>query len=351
MPDGPSELIEFKAKLASLADRVLAVDIRAYESMPPDQLASELQPVVTELLTAANALIADVLDAYGNVRVEAEPGAAGAGALSSPYAVFEHAIDAAIAAQTTSSLQAVGDIAFLAHLELRQRAARLEHVTWCRSAIAIVGECDSALRRVRKALTSIDVAFARAGIGEATFDFASELEVSLRVRRACAKLRGRVLAAAEPSEETLYVRLRSAGTAIAMLVGWEVYPSLRVRDRLQLRELQRRILDWLRQDKDPTAGLRLWQDLVTFIRMLSQVNRRQELVEHDTRTVLELADRLATVERESLSDDALDLLASLEGLDDEVDQLLASRSRSLRDAWREPIARLARTLRGPGAAR
>lgn len=348
MADRPSELSKYKPALTALAERVLAVDIRAYESMHPDRLASELQPVVSELLAAANALVADLLVAHSS-EVEQRP--ADSDALSSPYTAFEVAIDAAIAAQSTSSLQAVGDIAFLAHLELRQRADRLERVTACRSAIAIVGECDSALRRIRKALTSIDVAFARAGLGETTFDFASELEVSLRVRRACAKLRARVLSGGHPTPETLHARLRSAGTAMAMLVGWEVYPSLRVRDRLQLRDIQRRILEWLRHDKDPTAGLRLWEDLVAFIRMLVQVNRRQELVEHDARITGELRRRLSSVEGESLSDAELALLASLEGLDDEVDRLLASANRARRDVWSEPLERLTRGFTPAGDTR
>ncbi|MBX3232615.1 MAG: hypothetical protein KIT84_16690 [Labilithrix sp.] len=342
MPERPRELAKFKTELASLTARVLAVDIRAYESMPPDRLASELEPIVSGLLASANGLIAEVRVAYGAVasteeRAEGDP-------LAAPYAGFEQAIDAAIAAQSSSSLQAVGDIAFLAHLELRQRAERLERVKACRDAIAIVGECDSALRRVRKALTSIDLAFARAGYGEAAFDFASELEDSLRVRRACARLRARVLAAGEPTPGTLHAALRAAGTAIAMLVGWDVYPSLRVRDRLQLRDVQRRILDWLRHEKDPTAGMRLWQDLVAFVRMLAQVNRRQELLEHDAVIV-----HAAAVELESIAGAppaaVLARLAPLEGLDEELDALLARPERAGAGAWHGAIARLARGYR------
>lgn len=200
-------------------------------------------------------------------------------------------------------------------------------------------------------MTSIDVALARAGFGEAMLDFASELEVSLRVRRVCAKLRRRVLAGGDPTPDSLCARLRSAGTAIAMLVGWEVYPCLRVRDRLQLRDIQRRILDWLRHDKDATAGLRLWQDLVSFMQMLSQVNRRQELVAHDRRVIREAYARVTESASEALAAETLALLAPLEGLDDEIDALIASADRDRRGAWSSPLERLARALAVTEASR
>jgi hypothetical protein len=337
-----SELSKYKDEIISLARRVLDVDVRAYESMPPDRLASELQPIVSELLRQANDVLARLLETF-----EAEHAlhvaASGEDALGSPYVPFEQAIDAAIGSQSSTSIQAVGDIAFLAHLELRQRAERLERVTACRSAIAIVGECDSALRRVRKALTSIDVVLARAGLVEPSLDFASELEVSLRVRRACAKLRRRVVSGPDPSPETLHARLRSAGTAFAMLVGWEVYPSLRVRDRLQLRDLQRRILDWLRRDQGAVEGFQLWQDLVGFVRMLAQVNRRQELVDHDMRVVRGVREHLRERREPAIDDASLARLATLEGLDDEVDALLSTGER-LDSSWSSVLARVARQL-------
>jgi hypothetical protein len=337
-------LTQLKNAITSLADRVNGVNVRAYESMPKELLASELQPVAADLLAAASKLVADVLQAYETHNGAGRP-ADVSGALESPYVRFEQAIDAAVDAQAASSLTAVGDIAFLAQLELRQRAERLERVTAAKSSTAIVSECDSALRRIRKVLTSIDVALARAGLVPPTLDFESELQESLRVRRAYAKLRARVFAAGDPTPASLHVRLRGAGTAIAMLVGWEVYPSLRVRDRLQLRDLQRRILDWLRDERDTTCGMQLWQDLVAFIGMLSQINRRQELLAHDA-AVVQLGLSRLDASGGTLQEDDVRALAALEGLDEEVDALLASPQRTAAEAWRAPLERLARQLRG-----
>jgi hypothetical protein len=350
-PARQTELVKLKSEIISLAERVLAVDVRAYESMAPERIAGELQPIVSELLASANHLVTDVLAAYEveSIANAWDPEPADPADLASPYVPFEKAIDAAIDAQTASSLKAVGDIAFLASLELRQRAERLERVTACKSTVSIIGECDSALRRIRKVLTSIDVALARAGLVDQTLDFASELEESLRVRRACAKLRRRVRAGGEVTRENLCSQLRRAGTAIAMLVGWEVYPSLRVADRLQLRDLQRRILEWLRQDQDALAGMRLWQDLVGFVGMLSQVNRRQELMDHDRRTACAACAAVVACASDELPAPTLVLLDALEGLDDEVDAVLGSARRTAREAWLPILERVVRGL-GTGAA-
>jgi hypothetical protein len=337
--------------ITALAARVQSVDVRAYESLPTSRLASELRPIVSDLLQAASSVVAMVLGATDSP-ASVPPPAEVEGDLLSPYVPFEQAVDVAIRSQASTSLRTVSDIAFLAQLELRQRKDRLERVATCDSALAIVGECDSALRRISKALTSLDLALARAGVvAEPKLDFTSELEVSLLVRKSCAKLRARILSGGTPTAETLHMRLRLAGTTIAMLVGWDVYPSLRVRDRLQLRDLQRRVLEWLRTDRDTTAGMRVWQDLVGFLEMLAQVNRRQELVDHDTRAVCEAAAKLVGVSHTDLVPaETMALLTSLEGIDEDVDALLASDERASVRAWVAQIERLAQLRKAaPGA--
>jgi hypothetical protein len=316
----PSPAANLQDAIAALAERVHDVDVRAYESMPPERLVEGLHPVVSGLLTDAGGVIANVLAAFDDTTdaLDTSP-------LASPYVPFEQAVDAAIHSHSVTSHRAVADIAFLAQLELRQRQERLARVATCGNAVAMVSECDSALRRIRKALASLDHALARAGLVRARLDFASEVDLSLRVRRACAKLRTRLLSAGDPTPEELHGRLRGAGTTIAMLVGWDVYPQLRVRDRLQLRELQRRVLEWLRSDHDRLSGMRLWQDLVGFVRMLGQVSRRQELVEHDSQVIRDARARLTDG---AVPGDLLALLARLEGLDEDVDALLASSART-----------------------
>ena len=149
---------KLQESIATVAKRVESVDIRRFESHPVDLLVSELAPVVAELLREAHGLVAEILDACEHA-VETsraapltpipEPGP------PLPYVSFELVIDAAVEGRKSWSLEAVGDIAFLAGLELRQRMDRLERLTALRNDAALIGECDSALRRIRKALTSL----------------------------------------------------------------------------------------------------------------------------------------------------------------------------------------------------
>lgn len=333
---------ELQTSIVSVTTRVNEVDIRQFEGHPPEVLAAELAPRVRALLSDAYKVVSDVVIACEGQTSSAEVDSDDWGALPFPpipYVPFERALDNAIERRSDWSLAAVGDIGFLAGLELRQRADRLGRLVPRSSHQAIIGECDSALRRIRKAMTTIDRALARAGVTAPRLDFASELETSLEVRRVYAKLRARVKAVGEPRGETFYVQLRSVGTAIATVVGWKGYPNLRVRDRLQMRELQRRLLEWFRAERDPVAGHHLWQDIDYFVQMLADVNRRQELREHDANVVEKGWMVVSTTDGE-MPAPILEQLQTLEGLDDEVDGLLASERRFETAAWQAPIHRL-----------
>jgi hypothetical protein len=302
-----------------LVVRGRTIDIRAYEIAGIDRIAGELQPQTLTLVREGRTLLGSILEQCKHV--DPADWIAGEAATStfSSYLPFERAIDATMA--NLGSHQVVEEIAFIAQLELRQREERLERVRPSQGTTALLGECDSSLRRVRKALNAVDAAIATVESVPPLLGFTSELHTSLAVRRAYAKFRSRVKAGGEPSPDMLRGRFRGVGTQIAKLVGWDIYPEMRVQDRLLLRDLQQRVLDWLRggADATPAAGLRLWQDLAGCIEMLALVNRRQELVEHDSaivRAVSELIDAPELPER------VWQDLRPLEGLDPELDQAL-----------------------------
>lgn len=295
------------------------IDIRAYEIAGIDRIDGELKPQTLTLVRDGRALLGSIVDRCK--RVDPADWIVGEAATStwSSYLPFERAIDATMA--NLGSHQVVEEIAFIAHLELRQREERLERVKPSQGTTALLGECDSSLRRIRKALTAVDAAIAKVESVPPLLGFTSELHSSLAVRRVYAKFRSRVLAGGEPPPDSLRARLRGVGTQIAMLVGWDVYPELRVQDRLLLRDLQQRVLDWLRgSDATPASGLRLWQDLAGCVEMFALVNRRQELVEHDSTIIRTVLQRLEASEP---SERVWQDIAALEGLDTELDQLLA----------------------------
>jgi len=334
-----SRLKDFQRPMLDLSSKIAEIDIRKIELLGAEEARQAIHPVALELVAAARRLVGGVVDACEALREE-QPGQAAAA--SEPSLGFELALDLAVEAGD-STVHGVEDVAFLVQLELRQRAERLTRIGEGSTVLTVVGECESALRRIAKGLGAIDLAIARAEEVPPLLDFSSELESSLLVRGAYAKFRTNLLAHGTPRPEELYGFLRAAGTAIAVLVGWQAYPLLRVRDRLQLRELQQRILGWLRPENrdDRTEGARIWQDVVTFVDMLMHVNRRQELLEHDACRLSEL---LAELGEGAASEGSVARARTLLGLDDELDAFLAAAgphdARALRDLLAPIAARL-----------
>lgn len=303
-----------------IVERGRAIDIRAFEVASVDLIAGELQPQTSMLVREGRSLLGAILEECQQVDPADRIGGETSSAAWSTYLPFERAIDATMA--NLGSHQVVEEIAFIAQLELRQREERLERVRPSQGNVVLLAECDSSLRRVRKALTAVDAAIAKVEAVRPLLDFTSELHTSLAVRRAYAKFRHRVTNGGEPTEQTLRARFRGVGTQIAILVGWDVYPEMRVQDRLLLRDLQQRVLDWLRGTNTMSgAGIRLWQDLAGCMEMFSLVNRRQELVEHDSAIVRELCGWLDAT---TIPERIWQQLHALEGLDDELDKLLPS---------------------------
>ncbi|MBS1122906.1 MAG: hypothetical protein H6Q90_5134 [Deltaproteobacteria bacterium] len=326
------------------------IDIRSYEIASAECIVAELQPVTISLLAEARAVLDAILSSQDD-RPADEPAIEREDESSSIWAShlpFEREIDAAVA-NNLGSRHAVDEIAFIAQLELRQREDRLSRIKPTQGVVALLGECDSSLRRIRKALNAVDAAIARAASVPALLDFTSELQTSLAVRRAYAKFRARIVGDGMPTEATLRARFRATGTQIAILVGWDVYPEMRVQDRLLLREFQQRILAWLRggPEASPTAGIRLWQDLAASIEMFSLVNRRQELVAHDGGAVRALFGKGEQLEVDAAT---LQAVGSLEGLDPELDQLVVGPQPPAADRLVAIVARLAIQLGVSGVA-
>src|SRR5262249_608192 len=159
------------------------------------------------------------------------------------------------------SLEMIEEVAFMAQLELRQRAERLERVTLDSEAAALLSDCDSILRRLRKSLNAVGATIARALGVPPLAEYTSELTSSLAARKALAGFRSRVTKGGDPPPNKLRERFSYISNQIEILVSWDIYSGMRVRDRLLLRSLQQRLLAWLNGQKPSVeAGVRLWQD-------------------------------------------------------------------------------------------
>lgn len=327
-PENPhryAALASFQQLLLAVVRSAAEIDIRGYELASVPRLLAELRPATLKLVGEARSLVASLLQACETLErptpiVRSIP----------PYRVsegldrrFEMAVDAAVASNRMS-LDVIEEVAFMAQLELRQRAERLERVTLDCEAATLLSDCDSILRRVRKSLNAVGSTIARALGVPALAEYTSELTSSLAVRKALAGFRARVTKGGDPPENKLRERFSYISNQIEILVSWDIYSGMRVRDRLLLRSLQQRLLAWLNGQKvSVEAGMRLWSDVSACAEMFALVNRRQELVEHDAAFLAQCTANLRAQPPDAAVDAAFfRSMRALDGLDTELDALL-----------------------------
>ncbi len=334
----PRDLID--ALVASVR-RVEALDLRRWEGAPSAEVLDALRPPIVESLDEATRTLQLVLRRYDGA--SAPP--AGAEPLPEGGRDFDHGVDAIV--QQLPSEGRVADLGFMALIELRQRRERVIALVASEDPWRLLAVLDGARRRIKKSTGAVATVLAQLEGLSPALGHAPELATSLEVRRSYARLRRSIDEGQEPSRAELQPRLRRIGTQIAMLIGRRIYPDLRIDDRSQIRELQARILAWLRLDPAEEAtfveGRRLFTDLAGFARVLAQVSHRQELLEHDAHVVAIAAGACRATSRTELPDRLVDRLSALVGLDDEVDELLEARERAV-ERWRRPLARLERRL-------
>lgn len=317
-------LASFQQLLLAVVKSSATIDIRSFELAGVARLLAELRPATLKLLGEARSLVGSLLDTceilrrpYPGVRSIPPFALSGSGERQ-----FERAVDAVVAANRVS-LEAVEEMAFMAQIELGQRSERLERGGLHWEAAALLGECDSSLRRLRKSLNAVGLTIARLLGVPPLAEYRSELESSLAIRRGLKSFRVRVNKGGDPPPNKLRERFRYIANQIEILVSWDIYSGMRVRDRLLLRSLQQRLLAWLNVMNAPAdQGTRLWQDIAACVEMFALVNRRQELVEHDTQLLTKLANSLrAQAPRAPVEAELLRQLRAAEGLDLELDGL------------------------------
>ena len=233
----------------------------------------------------------------------------------------------------------LADLAALAGMALQERRSLLTHPQPC-DHWTYLENCERSLRSFRKSIGVVEGALTRFGHLTRRIDPAADLECSLRVRRRYAILR-RDIARASAQQLDIQPRLRAVSGGIASLLNSEEYPSMRLGDRRELRMLQFRIQSWLStQHPSETVGDRTWEEVIAVVNLLLQVNRRCELVAHDT----EVLSALTGVA--SGTDDVRNLRAAalpLFGMDPDLDALLDIHIPDgyTRERWHQVIARLA----------
>jgi len=285
----PGALVQ---QLRALTDSAQAIDTRTYECADVKAICDELFVAVERLLGDADQALKLLQHHYessvrASVRAEAAP-AVGFG---------EH-IDRLLEQKDADADASITDIAFIARMELAQRTQQFRRLTPESDRWEQISVCARVRRRVIKFATALDRAVCeRAGIEFEECHYLSEVRCSLDVRREYVGFRDRLNLDQPPSSEDMRARLRLVGTSLAILIGRPCYEDLRISDRRMLRELQSRIISWVRESSSESratarAGVRLWQDIAAFAGLLMQVNLRPELIEHDHAVLQEVRRRV-----------------------------------------------------------
>lgn len=346
-----------------LLDRVgeLFAQTQGVDFVIPDDtgyfsIEDDLVKQVRSVIRQTSDLLREIMDCY-----DAEAGEGPAGEIS---AHDDESFLKEIGAQISSQLavEEVSGLAFVSRGQLLDMLTALDQAIQARQIWKVASYADTGLRRSGRALIAIESAMRECEGLPVEYRQWQNLDDSLEVRRVYGGFRRAVLRGGEGTEEVeleaeaLRERMEAAAEAIAALRDLEIYPYLRIDDRLQIRRLQKRILGWLEEASRATdggqsaeAGVQLWSDLVSFARLLAQINHRQELREHDRLTVGGLLRKFfgKSATPEKLVPSILALLEPLLGREDELDAIILNPDEHTGEDLRAPLERLRKELGQP----
>lgn len=333
---------EITREIEDLLGQVDSADVRVPEDSALIAIAVDLVPVVDTQLRRGLDLLTKIEALYGPERIAAlvpeedEPDSLkGIGFLiSSEFAARD-----------------LTDLAFFARSELKG-CLELLMATSQRQTMdleTVASNCEAGTRRLRKALVSVESAMYEFEQLEAPQRKWFDVDVSLQIRKLYWNLWRETLGRPAEEMEHMAERLRSVVYRLVAFRELSVYPFLRIDDRIQLRSLLKRILEWLNSAKrDEQDGQRLWQDLVGFAGILVQVSQRQELQDHDRAVVARIYWDLyrQNPAPAEVSSELLDTLDKLLGLDNTLDRLILGRVKDPA-VWRDPLVRVQERLNRP----
>lgn len=259
-----------------------------------------------------------------------------------------------IAAMISSAVatQELGDLAFLTGAQLEGCRARLVSVIAEEDRIQTATQCEIGLRRMRRGLIAVDLAICNFEGLEPPGRRQAELEEALKVRRLYWEMRRIVLVGGEPHDAELRTRLRSFVAVVEAMRPREVFSLVRIEDRITMIGLCNRISSWLDLGDQQAVidGRRLWHDVTAFAELLTEINNRQELREHDLEMVESAWRTLASrhADGEPAPREVTEPLVGLLGLDDSLDRLILDRTSSTAGQWKPALHRLRTVLTASG---
>ena len=322
-----------------------AIDVRHYEWRERSSLQHELLPAISEALSDAINVFTQVLEYY-NPTFEHNNNSRGV----PNAACTDFAEDIEPVIEGGDGIQRITDLAFMARWELAGEREGFGSIRSTKETWGIISVCGRACSRLITSAMAIENAIcAYEGLTSTLLHvYHSELDRSLRVRRAYALFRQTVLGTVSSAPENVRDKLRGGVIGIAQLLGSDIYRDLRSSDRMRIESLQSQLIEWLdaNREGDPLTGIRLWQEIKNFSELFLEVNQRADLREHDQAVVAVVYNKLFRTDNapDVLPPDLELRLQSLFGRDEELDRLIANQGSHRTEDWRRPLEMLLESL-------
>ena len=322
-----------------LIRRIEQAEVRVPEDSALISLAADLVPNVTRLLREG-------IDLLEHVEAHYDPESTG-----QPDDGDESLDAIGMQISTEFAMRDLSNVAFFARMDLRNALdALITTATQRHATMTLASHCESGMRRIRKALISVESSIYELEEQPAPKRRWFDVEVSLQIRKLYWNLRRETSGKHIDRSKSMEDRLRAVLYRIVAFRELSVYPLLRVEDRVTLRRLLKRMLDWLNsQERPELEARRLWEDLEGFASLLVQVSHRQELRDHDLALLGRLLVALFPGGR-SLSSVPIELFEeskALLGLDEELDELILAQDAEAVATWLAPLERLRKHLAHP----
>jgi hypothetical protein len=295
-------------RLRSLNETCACVDLMSFEEKSAHEIHEQLVPTIRNVVGLALRVFDDVGRGHDTDVEEADEVRRG-----------------------ERRVQRVADLCFVAQIELSPRQTELDQLDG-EDKWTMLSSCYHAFGIIRKSLMAIEPMLARLMGQEPLLTRRKSVDSAVRVRRTYCNFHRQILLGGEPREGNVETRLEQAHDAITRLVASPVYGELRGSDRCQLRRVGDRLAAWLRdepENRQRAGGIEIWKDLATLSEMMRQINRREELITHDTNQlhVLRRALRRAIDADSEIPQELFPRMRSLEGRDAELDDYLDGSAR------------------------
>ena len=211
---------------------------------------------------------------------------------------------------------------------LNRSKQRLHEALKSRSKWQLITEGEEGVRVAKRALHTGLNAVARSIAPEAAGDFPPhdqlELQSALAVRELLLNFQSSILDFTQDvetlDENAIKECLRSAGACIKSFFDNPLYSEVRSEDRYQVLQFQNRILKAYMQRAFGRSSQELLQDFRAFAELLSQINQREVLVQHERKVqqrcslALSRAQSLLSVDSKVAWEQFKDTLVELENL-------------------------------------